>query len=321
MKRFRNIAIIAFLFFLGIYICGKIYSIEPTIIKVGRISDTLRMTADLLFLTKECRYRNFNHIDELNKCAEYIKEQFSNISDSVKYQNYNCKDLVFKNVVCSLGPMNAERIIIGAHYDVCGNREGADDNASGICGLIELARLLKKENLKYRIDFVAFSAEEPPFFKTNYMGSYIHAKSLYDKNIKVKGMICLEMIGYYSEEKNSQRYPIFFMRWFYGNKGNYITVVQKFANGSFGNFVNDYMKKDPIIPTKSFAGPKWIPGVDFSDHLNYWKFGYSAVMITNTAFYRNHNYHTSNDRLETLNLGKMGLVVDELYMTIKEFQK
>jgi hypothetical protein len=95
--------------------------------------------------------------------------------------------------------------------------------------------------------------------------------------------------------------------------------VQKYGNGPFGRFIRKNMKKDQVIPTKSFSGPAWLPGVDFSDHLNYRAFGYSAVMITNTSFYRNYNYHTTNDKLELLNIGHIGLVVDELYRTITKF--
>jgi hypothetical protein len=306
------------LVFLGLYVWGKIYAIEKPLVKAERIADTTRIYQDLWYLTKHCQYRNYLHIDSLNKSADYIRQRFSEISNRIEIQKYNFRTIEFKNIICSLGPADGERIIIGAHYDVCNDQEGADDNASGICGLIELARILKNENLKYRIDFVAYSLEEPPFFKSEYMGSYIHAKSLFDNKIKIKGMICLEMLGFYREEAHTQSYPAFFLRWFYGNKANYITVVQKYGNGEFGKFISKRMKTDQVIRTKSFSGPLWLPGVDFSDHLNYWKFGYSGVMITNTSFYRNPNYHQKGDRLETLNVGNIGLVVDELYRTIKE---
>lgn len=217
-----------------------------------------------------------------------------------------------------IGATGCRKNIIGAHYDACGNQEGADDNASGVCGLLELARLLKNEKLKYRIDFVAYTNEEPPFFGTNDMGSYVHAKSLFDNKVKVKGMISLEMIGYYSDEPNSQDYPLFFLEWFYGNKGNFITVAQKNFNDDFGSFISERMKKDQVIPTKSFKGTQWAGGIDLSDHRNYWKFDYSAVMITNTAFFRNKKYHTNGDTAERLDVQKMALVTDELYRTITD---
>lgn len=151
--------------------------------------------------------------------------------------------MTYKNIICTINPEKKERIIIGAHYDVCGNQDGADDNASGIVGLLELARQLKNLDLNYRIDFVAYTLEEPPFFGTDYMGSHIHAKYLFDNKIPVKGMICLEMIGYYRDDENSQDYPLGFLSWIYGKKGDYITVVQKYWNGKFGNDIKRQMQK------------------------------------------------------------------------------
>lgn len=152
------------------------------------------------------------------------------------------------------------------------------------------------------------------------MGSNIHAKYLFDNKIAVKGMICLEMIGYFNDKPNSQDYPVGFLSWFYGKKGDYITVVQKFWNGKFGNDVMRLMKKSKLLPTKSFKGPSTLPGVDFSDHRNYWKYGYSSVMISNTAFYRNKNYHEKTDKIETLDFYRMALTIDELYLAIRQIK-
>lgn len=315
MKRLKKFLIIIVVLFLGLYIWGRIYSIQPPLVTRQIVADTSRIKNDLYYLTKECRFRNFLHTDELNKAAEYIKNQFETVPGSVSFQTYMIDTVQYKNVICSIGPKDAERIIIGAHYDACLDKEGADDNASGVCGILELARLLSREKLKYRIDLVAYANEEPPFFGTNDMGSYIHAKSLFDNKVKVKGMISLEMIGTYFDEPGTQHYPVFFLKWFYGDTGNYITITQKFFNGDFGNFISNRMKKEQVIPTRSFTGPRWA-GIDLSDHRNYWAFDYSAVMITNTAFYRNEYYHTSNDIAERLHIKKMSLVIDEVYRAI-----
>jgi hypothetical protein len=119
------------------------------------------------------------------------------------------------------------------------------------------------------------------------MGSFIHASFLKQNNIPVKGMICLEMIGYFNSLPKTQTNPAGILRGFYGGNGDFILVVQKFGNGSFGRKFNRSMRKQPTIKTKFLRSPKALHGVDFSDHLNYWKFGYDAVMVTNTAFYRN----------------------------------
>lgn len=284
------------------------------------LSDTVLIKNDLDSIIQTKEYRNYKNIESLNKVADYIKKQFQYVSDSVKEQPYTINNNTYKNIICSINTDKTERIVIGAHYDVCGDQDGADDNASGVAGLLQLARLLKNEKLNFRIDFVAYTLEEPPFFRSDYMGSSIHAKYLFENHIKVKGMICLEMIGYFNDNPESQDYPLGFLSWIYGDKGNYITVVQKYWNGSFGNDLFKKMKKINLLPTKSFKGPAFLPGVDFSDHRNYWKYDYSAVMITNTAFYRNKNYHQKTDKLETLDLKRLALTVDELYLAIKEME-
>jgi hypothetical protein len=271
-------------------------------------------------ITKTKKPRNHLNLLTLDFVADYIFNELSKNCDTVYYQKYLVNGLEYKNVIGVIGSNNKEKIILGAHYDVAGNQEGADDNASGIVGLLELSRLISKENLDYQIEFVAYTLEEPPYFRTDFMGSHIHAKSLHDKNVKLKGMICLEMIGYFNDNKNSQDYPIGFLRLFYGNRGDYITVVQKFGNGRFGRQIKRKMKSQNLIKTKSFKAPAKLPGIDFSDHLNYWRYGYSAVMITNTAFYRNKNYHEQTDKMETLDLKRMGLVIDEVFMTLRKLK-
>jgi hypothetical protein len=283
-------------------------------------SDTVRIVKDLETITKTQNSRNYLNIETLNFVAQYIYDQLAISCDTVYFQRYIVNGIEYKNVVGIIGSKKPDRIVIGAHYDVAGDQEGADDNASGVAGLLELARLISKDSLKNRIDLVAFTLEEPPFFRTEQMGSFIHAKSLFDNGENIRGMICLEMIGYFSDNKNSQEYPIGFLRLFYGNKGDYITVVQKFGNGRFGRQVKRKMKNLNFISTKSFKSFKALPGVDFSDHLNYWKFDYSAVMITNTAFYRNKNYHKVSDQLKTLDISKMSQVIDEVYLTIKKLK-
>lgn len=283
---------------------------------IPNLSDTIRIKNDLAIITKTQESRNHKNISTLNFVAKYIYDELFVICDTVYYQTFIVDGKEYKNVIGSIGIDKEERLVIGAHYDVANNQEGADDNASGIVGVLELARLLFTEDLNCRIDFVAYTLEEPPYFGTENMGSYIHAKSLYDNNIKLKGMICLEMIGYFSDEKKSQSYPLGLLRLFYGNRGDFITVVQKFGNGKFARQFNRLMTEQDLIKTKSFKSFEKLPGVDFSDHRNYWKFGYSAVMVTNTAFYRNKNYHKKGDTMETLDLHRMSLVIEEIYYSI-----
>ncbi|MBE5320442.1 M28 family peptidase [Pedobacter sp. MR2016-19] len=282
-------------------------------------SDTSLIKTYLKTLTKTPQFRNHTNIDQLNLTADYIKTIFEKSSDSVSAQEYHVDQKIYKNIICSFGTENKKRIIVGAHYDVCGDQEGADDNASGIVGLMELSRLLKGKKLNYRIDLVAYTLEEPPYFRTEFMGSYIHAKSLKESKAEVFGMISLEMIAYFKDEAKSQSYPLGILSVKYGNKGNYITLVKKFGSGEFVNQFSKNFKASKSILTKTFASPPSLPGIDFSDHLNYWKFDYDAMMITDTSFYRNKNYHQKTDTMETLDIPKMSKVIDGVYNGLISF--
>jgi len=279
-------------------------------------ADTVIIRSHLKAISKTGQYRTHKNIDQLNSTAAYIKTIVEQYADSVNLQEYTVDGKTYKNVICSFGTNHQKRIIVGAHYDVCGNQEGADDNASGVVGLLELARLLKGQKLNHRIDLVAYTLEEPPYFRTEYMGSYIHAKSLADSGVAVYGMISLEMIGYFKDEKKSQSYPLGLLSLFYGSKGNYITLVKKFGAGKFVNEFCKTFKSSKTILTKKFSGPPSLPGIDFSDHLNYWKFGFSALMITDTSFYRNKNYHEVTDTMETLDVFRMAKVIDGVFRTL-----
>lgn len=286
------------------------------ILVFGETSDTASIRNHLVAITKTDTPRTYKHIGQLNKTADYIKAVFHQYSDSVFVQEYTVNGLVYKNVICSFGTEHPKRIIVGAHYDVCGNQEGADDNASGVVGLLELARLLKGKALNHRIDLVAYTLEEPPYFRTENMGSYVHSKSLADANVPVYGMVSLEMIAYFKDENGSQSYPLKMLSLFYGKKGNYITLVKKFGAGPFARKFSRRYVSTKSVRTKKFTAPRLVPGIDFSDHMNYWAFGFSALMLTDTSFYRNKNYHQKTDTLETLDLFRMGKVIDGVYHTL-----
>ena len=283
-------------------------------------SDTLLIYRHLETITKQKGFRKSGNIALLNKTADYIQEQFALYTDSSWRQNYPVDGQQYSNVVASFGMENTRRIVIGAHYDVCGNQEGADDNASGVVGLLELARQLKGKKLNYRVDLVAYTLEEPPYFRTENMGSYVHAKYLSDNKIDVYGMLSLEMIGYFKDAKRTQDYPLGILKLIYGNKGNYITLVKKFGSGKFSRKFGKKFRHSRRIRTKKFVGPAALPGIDFSDHLNYWKFNFSALMLTDTAFYRNKNYHEKGDTMESLDLRRMALVIDGVLEAIVQLK-
>jgi Zn-dependent M28 family amino/carboxypeptidase len=198
---------------------------------------------------------------------------------------------------------------------VCGEQPGADDNGTGTAALLELARLLGQSArpLPQRIDLVAYTLEEPPYFRTKHMGSYVHAASLKAARVPVTGMVALEMLGYYDERPGSQRYPVGALKLIYGSRGNYVTVAQKFGgSGRWGRQLVRRYRASAGLPVRRFKAPAWLPGIDFSDHLNYWHFGYPALLLTDTAFYRNAHYHQATDTLGRLSLPRLALAVDAL---------
>lgn len=319
LKRFFKYSLLILLALLLIFVFQN-YPASSDAKDLVNLSDTSSLRRSLELIINTPSHRTYNNVNILDTVAERIRNEFQKNTNRVSFQNYAVEGKQYKNVIASFGPEDGERIIVGAHYDVCGNQDGADDNASGVAGILELARLLKEKTSKYRIDLIAYTLEEPPYFNSKQMGSYIHAKSLNDAHVPIKGMISLEMIGYYSENEDSQDYPIGFMKWIYGNKGNYITIVQKSFCGAFAKQFKELSFKNNSIPTKAFRSPSFFGGISLSDHKNYWKFGYSAVMVTNTAFFRNHNYHEETDKLTTLNISKMGQTIDGVYRSLIELE-
>lgn len=284
-------------------------------ISIDNMRETVR------YLTTLDPARNHNNIASLNKAAEFTKKRFREYGIAASEQYYGVSNKIYSNVIASIGPEGGSRLIVGAHYDVAGDQPGADDNASGIAGLLEIARFCKQHEseLRHRVDFVAYSLEEPPHFGTQAMGSYIHAESLSKAKTKVKGMICLEMIGYYSDKPKSQSYPSMLLRPFYPSKGNFIGVISNFGSSSFAKEVARHISATSV-PIRTLKAPSFIEGVDFSDHRNYWKFGYDAVMITDTSFYRNANYHRKTDTMDTLDFSKMQEVVKGICWSILNIQ-
>lgn len=281
-----------------------------------RTVDAARLQAHVHKLSVELTPRDESHVENLDRVAAYIKNEFSQFTESVSEQPYSVQGKSYRNVIARFGPETEERIVVGAHYDAAGPLPGADDNASGVAGLIELARLLSLQSPPLRIELVAFTLEEPPYFGTTGMGSSVHAESLRRQNIRVRAMFSLEMIGYFSDAPNSQRVPGGLLSAFYPSTGNFIAVVGRPGDWSLVRRTKAAMRNASPLPVYSINAPRIVSGVDFSDQLNYWHAGYNAVMITDTAFYRNPNYHTAHDTEEKLDYKRMAMVVEGVYAAV-----
>jgi hypothetical protein len=261
--------------------------------------------------------RSHLQVEALDAMAAFIADGFREAGLRPSEQEFTVDGRVYRNVIASIGPAGGARVIIGAHYDVAGDMPGADDNASGIAGLLALARRLRPQEprLSRRIEFVAYTLEEPPHFATAQMGSAIHAQALHDQGVEVAGMICLEMIGYFSDEAGSQTYPLPGMERLYPSTGDFIAVVGNPESVVLAQAIHSRIRASGM-PAQQLVAPGDLPGVNFSDHRNYWHFGYPAVMITDTAFYRNPHYHRASDLPETLDYHRMARVVQGLEAAI-----
>ena len=271
------------------------------------------------FLTTLRPFRNYQNLESLQKVCRYLKSAFDKYGLETVEQKFDAQGSEYKNIIASYNPEKQRRMIVGAHYDVCGDQPGADDNASAVAGLLEAARMVAeaKPNIDYRIDFVAFCLEEPPFFATQQMGSYIHAESIKEFKRDIIGLINFEMIGYFHD--GNQVYPDPRLRAIYPQKANFIAVVGKHTYHSFNQKVYELMKADAGIDVQMIDDPMVESLAGMSDQMSYWNFDIPALMINDTSFIRNPHYHQISDDIDTLDFDQMREVVSCVYNAITGF--
>ncbi|OGV68914.1 MAG: hypothetical protein A2283_16705 [Lentisphaerae bacterium RIFOXYA12_FULL_48_11] len=264
--------------------------------------------------------RSVSSLNQLNASVNYIKEQFTTFGYTVTEQRFQARDIEVCNIIAEIRPVNApeEIIVVGAHYDSVAGMPGANDNASGVAALLELARMMKKSPPpRKRIRFVAFVNEEPPFFLTEKMGSFVHAREARDNGEKITAMYALETVGYYSDAEKSQHYPPVFSL-FYPDKGNFIGFIGNLRSRHLVRQSINTFRKTTSFPSEGVATFGWIPGIFWSDHWSFWKHGYPAIMITDTAPFRYQFYHTDKDTPDKLDYERMARVVNGLFPVIRK---
>ncbi len=271
------------------------------------------------FLAGTIGQRCWKDVDKLAGSADFIEQRLREFGCETSRQPFKFRGNTYQNIITELPgiePLADGMLVVGAHYDSCEGTPGADDNASGVAALLELARLTRQRPLRRTVRYVAFCLEEPPAYMTKHMGSYMHAESLHREGANVLGMISLEMLGYYCDEKGSQYYPSSLFRLAYPDNGNFIAFVGNFSSRRFSGSVRSAFTSVSSFPLETLNGFSIIPGVDFSDHRNYWKFGYPAFMITDTAFYRNPNYHEISDTPDTLDYDRLSALIADLHKAL-----
>lgn len=267
---------------------------------------------------------NTAHPGKLDDAAKYIESTLAALGFTVKQQVFTVDGSRVRNLEVSFSG-KGERgrkprvIVVGAHYDSAPGTPGANDNASGSAAVIELARALNGAALAsgHEVKLVLFVNEEPPYFKTAQMGSYHHARDLYERGEQVVAMLSLETIGYYSDDKGSQRYPPP-LNALYPDTGNFVGFVGDLGTRDLVQRVVGAFRRHARFPSEGLAAPATIPGVDWSDHWAYREHGFPALMVTDTAPYRYPYYHTAEDTPDKIDYARLARVVKGIELVVRE---
>jgi len=288
-------------------------------IDIQQIQERLRV--HLRALTITIGERSVRYPDRLAAAAAYIMSFYEDLGISVHTEPYQYRDMNVANVVAEIAPGSdpSARYILGAHYDSVTGTVGADDNASAVAVQLETARHLQeiigRGNIGVGVKFVSFALEEPPVYGTEAMGSRVYAKKARRRNEKIDGMICLEMVGYTCSEPGCQRYPFPLGFFGYPEDGTFIGIVGNTRSKAFTRELVTAFQKNQNLPVVKLTVPfngLILPAVRLSDHASFWDNGYRAVMVTDSAFFRNPHYHLPSDRMDTLDYRFMAELVRSL---------
>lgn len=275
---------------------------------------------DVEALAGEIGERNVWTYDNLLAGARYIEEELTAAGYQVRRQEYEVAGQLCWNIEAELaGPRTPEEIIVvGAHYDTVPGSPGANDNTSGVAVMLALARRFASEQPERTLRFVAFVNEEPPFFQTPDMGSWVYAKACRERGDPIMGMISLETMGYYSDEPGSQRFPAAVLGRIYPDQGNFIAFVGNLKSVAWVKQVTGTFREHAEFPSEWIAFSDALPGIGWSDHWAFWQEGYSGLMITDTAPFRYPYYHLPEDTPDKLDYEKLARVTDGLRKTLTE---
>lgn len=255
--------------------------------------------------------------EALNRSAAYIAGAFAKLGLVPVITTFTYGGMVMQNVeVCIQGRRNPNRyLVVGAHYDTVRHCPGADDNASGVAGLIELARLLKDDPAECSVRLVAYANEEDSGGPWEAMGSYHHARACRQRDEDLLGMISLEMLGYYDPAEGSQKYPFPF-NLFYPSRGDFIAFVGNSASRQLVRTCVAEFRVGAAFPSEGVAAPERFADIARSDHWSYWQHGCQAMMVTDTSNFRNPYLHTTEDTADKLDFESMTRVVAGLHAVV-----
>jgi Zn-dependent M28 family amino/carboxypeptidase len=289
---------------------GKSFKGRPVQLTGDQLALQAALTARIEALSTTIGIRHHNHGSSLSTAATHIQTSFEELGFKPFVQQFEFKGTPMHNIGVIIPGRNkaAKWVVAGAHYDTVPTTPGADDNASGVAALLELAKRLKDTNPERTICLCAYANEEHNGGAWENMGSYAHARSLKEQGIEVEGMISLEMLGYFSQEEGSQKYPFPF-NLFYPTKGNFIGFVANTDSADFVRYCIEQFRLVATVPSEGTAAPEKFGDIGRSDHWAFWRHGWPAFMLTDTSNFRTPYVHTMQDTIDTLDLDSMTRVV------------
>jgi hypothetical protein len=277
--------------------------------------------SDVQALAGEIGERNTTRYAQLNAAADFIEGSLVRAGLTARRESYDLHGRACHNIEVEIRGVRPEILVVGAHYDSVFGSPGANDNASGVAGMLALARRFAGKPCGQTLRFVAFVNEEPPYFQTEEMGSFVYARRCKDRGDRIAGMISLETIGYFSDEPRSQKYPSVGLGFFYPSKGNFIGFVGNMRSRALLRAAVAAFKTEEKLPCEGASLPAAIPGIAWSDQWSFWECGYPAIMVTDTAPFRYPHYHSSTDMPDKLDYDRFALVVSGMEKVIAELAK
>jgi len=283
------------------------------------LRDELR--ANVQTLAGEIGERNMWRYPQLNAATDFIENSFSRVGLHPRRDSYELHGQACHNIEAEIAGTRPDVVLIGAHYDSVFGSPGANDNGSGVAALLALARRFAGKSPQHTLRFVAFVNEEPPFFLSDEMGSFVYASRCKARGDQISAMISVETIGYFSDAPHSQTYPAPGLGIFYPKVGNFIGFVSDVHSRALLRRVVALFRKHAKIPSEGAALPAFIPGVSWSDQWSFWRHGYPGIMITDTAPFRYPHYHSSTDTPDKLDYDRFALVVSGMEKVIEELAR
>ncbi|MEK6299890.1 MAG: M28 family peptidase [Acidobacteriota bacterium] len=278
-----------------------------------------RLRTHISTLAERIGERNIKHYESLKASLENIESDLRGMGFEVAEQEFSVDGKAVKNIDAEIRgtEMPDQIIVVGVHYDSVSGSPGANDNASGVAALLELARVFKAQSPRRTLRFVAFVNEEPPYFQTEEMGSRIYARRTRERGENIVAMLSLETIGYYSDAEKRQIYPFPFSL-FYPSKGNFVGFVGNTSSRSLTRRAVRVFREGAAFPSEGVAAPGWLTGIGWSDQWSFWKEDYPGVMITDAAIFRYPNYHRRSDTPDKIDFDRMVRVVSGISQVVED---